>query len=208
MDTRTRRTILALALVACAGTAHAQGRFDRGRVEHERERYATPHWVYDDRFHHNRYYPARGYVVDVLPPGNVAITFRGAPFWYHGGVWYQRSGPRYVVVQPPLGVIVPALPPGYTIVYGGVPYYYANDVYYAAAEWLRSRGAARCTWRHGRRPAAGASAAAARGDGRRADLRHLVLLRFGEGLLPVRKPVPRRLEKRSRLAAARRAALS
>jgi hypothetical protein len=34
-------------------------------------------------------------------------------------------------VQPPLGVMVPALPPGYTVVYyGGVPYYYANDVYY------------------------------------------------------------------------------
>jgi len=34
-------------------------------------------------------------------------------------------------VQPPLGVIVPALPPGYTVVYyGGVPYYYANDIYY------------------------------------------------------------------------------
>jgi hypothetical protein len=101
------------------------------RREHERERYATPHWVYDDRFHHNRYYPARGYMVDVLPPGNIAIGFRGAQFWFHSGVWYQRSGPRYVVVQPPLGVIVPALPPGYTIVYSsGVPYYYADDVYY------------------------------------------------------------------------------
>ena len=112
--------------------AQAQGRFDPGRGrEHERERFTTPHWVYDNRFHHDRYYPARGYVVGALPPGNVAITFRGAPFWYHAGVWYQRSGPRYIVVQPPIGVIVPALPPGYTAVYyGGVPYYYANDVYY------------------------------------------------------------------------------
>src|SRR5207248_776733 len=117
MNIGTSRIILAAALAACAAGSQAQGRFDRGRVEHQRERYATPHWVYDDRFHHNRYYPARGYAVDLLPPGNVAITFRGAPFWYHSGVWYQRSGPRYVVVQPPLGVIVPALPPGYTVVY-------------------------------------------------------------------------------------------
>src|SRR5207237_6873459 len=52
-------------------------------------------------------------------------------FWFHSGVGYQRSGPRYVVVQPPVGVILPALPPGYTVVYyGGAPYYYANDVYY------------------------------------------------------------------------------
>jgi len=125
-----RRAIFIAATLACIGAAHAA---DERRVvrEHEREHFATPHWVYDDRFHHNRYYPARGYVVDALPPGNVAIGFRGAEFWFHSGVWYQRSGPRYVVVQPPVGVIVPVLPPGYTVVYSsGVPYYYADDIYY------------------------------------------------------------------------------
>lgn len=129
-----RRTLFIAATLASIGasigTAQAA---DERRVVHEQERahFATPHWVYDDRFHHNHYYPARGYVVDVLPPGNIAIGFRGAQFWFHSGVWYQRSGPRYVVVQPPLGVIVPALPPGYTAVYyGNVPYYYADDVYY------------------------------------------------------------------------------
>jgi hypothetical protein len=130
MNKRIAKAIFVAATLACAAGAQAQ---ERHVVrEHERERFATPHWVYDDRFHHNRYYPARGYVVDVLPPGNVAIAFRGGQFWFHSGVWYQRSGPRYIVVQPPVGVIVPALPPGYTVVYfGGVPYYYANDVYYA-----------------------------------------------------------------------------
>jgi hypothetical protein len=130
MNKRIAKAIFVAATLACAAGAQAQER--RVVREHERERFATPHWVYDDRFHHNRYYPARGYVVDVLPPGNVAIAFRGGQFWFHSGVWYQRSGPRYIVVQPPVGVIVPALPPGYTVVYsGGVPYYYANDVYYA-----------------------------------------------------------------------------
>jgi len=129
MNARIAKAVFIAATLACAAVAQAQER--RVVREHERERFATPHWVYDDRFHHNRYYPARGYVVDVLPPGNVAIGFRGGQFWFHSGVWYQRSGPRYVVVQPPFGVIVPALPPGYSIVYsGGVPYYYANDVYY------------------------------------------------------------------------------
>jgi len=129
MDKRIAGLLLTAATLASVGAAHAQER--RFAREHEREHFATPHWVYDDRFHHNRYYPAHGYVVDVLPPGNVAIAFRGGQFWFHSGVWYQRSGPRYIVVQPPAGVIVPALPPGYTVVYdGGVPYYYANDVYY------------------------------------------------------------------------------
>jgi hypothetical protein len=46
-------------------------------------------------------------------------------------VWFQQAGPRYVVVRPPVGVLVPVLPPAYSTVYvAGVPYYYANDVYY------------------------------------------------------------------------------
>jgi hypothetical protein len=127
MDKRISLAVLIAASFACAAGAQAQER----RFERNRPHFATPHLVFDDRYHHNHYYPARGYVVEALPPGNLAIGFRGGQFWFHSGVWYQRSGPRYIVVQPPLGVMVPALPPGYTVVYyGGVPYYYANDVYY------------------------------------------------------------------------------
>jgi hypothetical protein len=70
----------------------------------------------------------------VLPGGHVALTFRGNPFFFHSGVWYRRGGSGFVVVRPPVGIIVPILPPAYsTVVAGGVPYYYANDVYYAQA---------------------------------------------------------------------------
>ncbi|HYR35494.1 MAG TPA: DUF6515 family protein [Burkholderiales bacterium] len=121
-----KAVVLSLAL---ASAAHAQER--RVIREHERERFATPHWVFDDRYHHNHYYPAVGYAVDGLPAGHVAIAFRGGNFWFHSGVWYQRAGTRYVVVRPPLGVVVPVLPPAYSVVYyGGSPYYYANDIYY------------------------------------------------------------------------------
>src|SRR6266852_7511491 len=96
MDRGIPRAIFMAATLACIGAARADDR--RIVREHERERFATPHWVFDDRFHHNHYYPARGYVVDVLPPGSVAIGFRGAQFWFHSGVWYQHSGPRYIVV--------------------------------------------------------------------------------------------------------------
>src|SRR5438552_16657478 len=97
------------AAVLSVSLAHAQER--RVVREHERERFATPHWVFDDRFHHNHYYPAPGYAVEVLPPGNLALAFRGGRYWFHSGVWYQQVGPRYVVVRPPVGVIVPVLPP-------------------------------------------------------------------------------------------------
>jgi hypothetical protein len=108
-----------------------QGR-EHERHEIERERYRTPHWVFDDRFHHNHYYPQLGYSVTVLPVGHVAVTFRGQPFFFHSGVWYRRTGPAFVVARPPVGIIVPVLPPSYSTVWmGGTPYYYANDVYYA-----------------------------------------------------------------------------
>lgn len=119
------------ALGLCTAAAQAQPRREGREREHERPHYATPHWVFDDRYHHNHYYPAVGYAVDVLPPGNIAVHFRGASFWFHSGVWYRHVGPRYVVVRPPVGILVPVLPPGYAVVYyGGMPYYYADDVYY------------------------------------------------------------------------------
>ncbi|HJY75391.1 MAG TPA: DUF6515 family protein [Burkholderiales bacterium] len=122
------KTIFLAVLMMGMMSAQAQHR------EFSRERFHTSHWVYDDRFHHNHYYPALGYSIAVLPPGNVAVNFRGGRFWFHSGVWYQQSGPGYVVVRPPVGIVVPVLPPGYTTVWvGGFPYYYANDVYYSNA---------------------------------------------------------------------------
>ena len=42
--------------------------------------------------------------------------------------------PGFVVVRPPIGIIVPILPPSYsTVVVGSVPYYYADDTYYEQA---------------------------------------------------------------------------
>src|SRR5206468_7070334 len=100
------------AAVLSVSLAHAQER--RERREHERERFNTPHWVFDDRFHHNHYYPALGYSVAVLPPGNLAVGFGGRRFWFQSGVWFEHVGPSYVVVRPPPGVVVPVLPPAYT----------------------------------------------------------------------------------------------
>jgi len=94
-------------------------------------RYGSPHWNYDVRFHHDRYYPVRGYVVPSLPVGHVEVAYRGGRYWFHGGVWFRPSGPRWVVIAPPFGIVVPVLPFVYTTLwFGGQPYYYANEVYY------------------------------------------------------------------------------
>ena len=44
----------------------------------------------------------------------------------------MRRGPAgFVVVTPPAGLVISALPPYYSTVWiGGVPYYYADNVYY------------------------------------------------------------------------------
>jgi hypothetical protein len=100
-----------------------------------REPYRTPHWEFDDRFHHDHFYPAPGYAVGVLPPGNLALSFRGDRYFFGAGVWYQPAGSGFTVVRPPVGIVVPVLPPAYTTVWvGGAPYYYANDIYYASVQ--------------------------------------------------------------------------
>lgn len=87
-------------------------------------------WV-DKRFEHNRRYPRDGVVIKRLPERRHPIRYRDRSYFYIGGTWYLPSGPNFVVVRPPIGIIVPVLPAFYTTIwFGGVPYYYANDVYY------------------------------------------------------------------------------
>ncbi|MDO8721145.1 MAG: hypothetical protein Q7J31_02835 [Syntrophales bacterium] len=86
----------------------------------------------DSRYHLDRFYPARGEFIRALPRDYRIVVHGGARFYFSGGVWYRPRGPRFVVIAPPIGIIVPFLPPYYaTIWLRGAPYYYANEVYYA-----------------------------------------------------------------------------
>ena len=67
-----------LSTLAVAAPAYAQ------RHEHERVPFHTPHMVFDDRFHHNHYYPVPGYSMRVL--------------------YYTQAPGGYVVADPPMGV--------------------------------------------------------------------------------------------------------
>ncbi|KPJ90820.1 MAG: hypothetical protein AMJ53_12880 [Gammaproteobacteria bacterium SG8_11] len=85
----------------------------------------------DKRYDHNRYYPPPDYRIKVLPDRRHIVHYHNRDYFYISGVWYLPSGPGFVVVRPPMGVIVPILPPFYTTIWvGGIPYYYANDIYY------------------------------------------------------------------------------
>lgn len=130
------RSLLGLALAALTVATPALADRDvRGGGRHDRgHEFRSPHWVFDDRFHHDHYYPRVGYSLAILPPGYLDIRYRDRHFYFDAGVWFVRSGAGYVVAMPPAGVVVPILPPAYTTVWiGGVPYYYANRIYYTTA---------------------------------------------------------------------------
>ncbi|MCF6203009.1 MAG: DUF6515 family protein [Methylococcaceae bacterium] len=89
------------------------------------------HFRFDTRYHHNRQYPRRGYMTKRLPFRRPPIRYRNHDYFFHRGIWYRPSGPRFTVVVPPIGIVVPNLPSFYTTLwFGNIPYYYANDVYY------------------------------------------------------------------------------
>jgi hypothetical protein len=137
MSTRTCRATLFTALatlgLAAASVSGAQDRDHGGfgprgaPFNHDGRGF-----VLDNRYNHGHYYPARGAVFHNLPEGYRAFTWRdGSRFYFSGGIWYAPGPGGFIVTRPPIGLFVPILPPFYTTLwFGGVPYYYADDVYY------------------------------------------------------------------------------
>lgn len=92
---------------------------------------AAKHWEFDARFQHNRYYPARGYVVASLPTGSMSVLFGAETFFFQAGVWFRAQGAGFIVVDPPLGIVTPVMPPSCVVVTAGSQTLcYANGAYY------------------------------------------------------------------------------
>lgn len=125
MKTPVRYSSLVLCLLAIA----AAGRTANADQPDSRARQHVPA---ADHRRDDRNYPPRGHLVYQLPRDAYVSKWRGSPYYFHSGVWYRPSQSHWIVVAPPPGLIVPFLPPFYTTLWiTGVPYYYANDVYYA-----------------------------------------------------------------------------
>lgn len=137
----TRSTIaLVLALLVGAIAPLAQAQADRSHGSPGAHRSRGPQGpsrpdhghYFDNRYNHGHYYPSPGSYVRQLPGHPYEIRHSRDRFYYDRGVWYRPYGPRYRVVRPPVGVFVTVLPAFATTVwFGGYPYYYANDIYYA-----------------------------------------------------------------------------
>jgi hypothetical protein len=131
---RTHRAALLVLgmLLGLSGAALAQvhggGAGGHGGAVHA----APANQHFDGRFGHNQYYYNRGYAVRTPPHSGYAVNYGNGRYWYDGGHWYRYGAFGWVVDGAPFGAFVWFLPPFYTTVwFGGVPYYYANDVYYA-----------------------------------------------------------------------------
>lgn len=113
--------VLFLMAISCGVMTNAEASFwKRG---HDRgNRYGYPH---------SSHYPY-GHVRPSLSRGYVEIGFSGSKYFYNTGIFY-RQGPRldYVVVPPPQGVVVYALPDERNrVIVDRVTYYTYNGVYY------------------------------------------------------------------------------
>jgi len=79
MTSLTRFITRILWAVVRTGSFVISGGFVPIRAErshgYKRDRYYSPHRELDIRYRHDRFYPARGYVVPSLLPGYVDLTF-------------------------------------------------------------------------------------------------------------------------------------
>jgi len=77
------------------------------------------------------YYYRPGYTIGTIPKVAVTVTLGSFVFYYADGIYYRRHHSGFIVIVPPIGLIVPMLPVGYTVFYlHGVTYYYYAGVYY------------------------------------------------------------------------------
>ncbi len=76
-------------------------------------------------------YPNHGARFSRLPGPYRTVIVKGNPYVYCGGVFYRHVNKAYVVIAPPIGVVVDILPVGYTTVdIVGRTYFVQNNVYY------------------------------------------------------------------------------
>jgi hypothetical protein len=67
-----------------------------------------------------------------------SISYRGTRYLVSDGQWFEQKGRRLIAVEAPAGVMVRELPEGYSMRWiGGVPYFYAEGLYYVWREGSR-----------------------------------------------------------------------
>src|SRR5215831_8057399 len=120
---------LATVLVACLYPTRGLGQgTDPKSAQQTTEPYHKHH---DTRNGHDHFYPDRGAILRDLPPSAIVVNYAGLSFRFSDGIWLEPRGPAFMVVSPPIGLIVPTLPSFVTVLaHRGQTFLYANDTYY------------------------------------------------------------------------------
>lgn len=85
----------------------------------------------DHHFYRWHEHPRDGYRMHFLPGGYETILADGGVYYYYDGLYYIREGFDYVLVSPPIGAYVTAIPPEFQPVsINGRVYYTDDGVYY------------------------------------------------------------------------------
>lgn len=126
---RVSGLLFATLFVACLNPTYSYG---QSGEQHRSEEQLEPYHKHQDIRHgHDHFYPDRGAIVRDLPRGTIGINYAGVSYRYHDGIWLEPRGPAFMVVAPPIGLVVPTLPKfSTTVAQGGETYLYANDTYY------------------------------------------------------------------------------
>lgn len=78
-----------------------------------------------------RTFPPIGFRVRTLTVAPIRIVVRNRPYWYSEGVFYQKQGEEYEVVDTPVGAVVPELPEdAEEFDFSEVPSYELNNAVY------------------------------------------------------------------------------
>jgi hypothetical protein len=89
------------------------------------------HRGHNDRYYHYHDHPGFGMRIDFVSNDYVPVMAGGMRYYYYDGLYYAPAGNEYVLVAPPEGAYVPAIPPDYRrIMINGEVYYTDSGVYY------------------------------------------------------------------------------
>jgi hypothetical protein len=89
------------------------------------------HKHHDTHFGHDHFYPDRGSIIREVPKDAATVSYAGLSYKFHDGIWYEPRGPAFMVIAPPIGLVVQGLPTFATLLArGGQVFIYCNDVYY------------------------------------------------------------------------------
>jgi len=92
-----------------------------------------PGYHHDDRyFYHYHDHPHFGYHMHYLPDGYFTVWVGGSRYYYYDGIYYRYVGyGDYVIVAPPAGAVVTAIPTDFQpVMINGMTYYVNDGIYY------------------------------------------------------------------------------